>query len=64
MLLGTLLLWVCWLFFNAGSVPTIQEVRYNNAPKVCMVNIISPAVAGIFAVYVKPRITNEWTYVN
>ena len=64
MILGTLLLWVCWIFFNAGSIPTIEEVRYNNAPKVAMINIISPACSGLFCVFIKPRITNEWTHVN
>jgi Amt family ammonium transporter len=64
MILGTLLLWVCWLFFNAGSIPTISIRRCNNAPKICMINIISPAVSGLFCVFIKPHITNEYSAVN
>jgi len=64
MILGTLLLWVCWLFFNAGSVSTFFAPRRNNAPKICMINILSPAVSGIFCVFIKPRITGEYSAVN
>jgi Amt family ammonium transporter len=64
MLLGTLLLWVCWIFFNAGSVEDIRWPRDRNAPKVFMLNILAPSVSGIFCVYVKPRITGEYSFVN
>lgn len=64
MILGTLLLWVCWIFFNAGSVDTLFTIRKNNAPKISMINILSPAASGIFCVFIKPRITNEFSHVN
>lgn len=64
MILGTLLLWVCWIFFNAGSVSSLLTIRKNNAPKISMINILSPAASGIFCVFIKPRITNEFSHVN
>lgn len=60
---GTLLLWVCWLFFNGGSA-TVFAPRKNGPAKVIMINVISAAAAGLFAVFVKPRIVGTHSYVT
>ena len=66
MIIGTLFLWVCWIFFNAGSIddPFMEVPRDKHAPKIAMINILAPSFSGIFSVYVKPRITKEYTFVN
>lgn len=60
---GTLLLWVCWLFFNGGSALMFTE-RRNGPAKVVMINVISAAAGGLFAVFFKPRITGTYSFVS
>jgi Amt family ammonium transporter len=64
MILGTLLLWVSWIFFNAGSIEDIKWARDRNAAKIAMINILAPSFSGIFCVFLKPRITKEYSFVN
>ena len=60
---GTLLLWVCWLFFNGGSA-VIFSARKNAPAKVIMCNVISAAAGGLFAVFFKPRICGTYSFVS
>lgn len=60
---GTLLLWVCWLFFNGGSAP-IFFPRKNGPAKVIMINVVSASAGGLFAVFVKPRIVGTYSFVT
>ena len=60
---GTLLLWVCWLFFNGGSA-VIFNPRKNGPAKVIMINVLSAAAGGLFAVFVKPRICGTYSFVS
>lgn len=60
---GTLLLWVCWLFFNGGSALIFNE-RKSAPAKVIMCNVISGAAGGLFAVFFKPRICGTYSYVS
>ncbi len=62
-LTGTILLWVCWLFFNGGSA-IIFSPRKVGAAKVIMNNLIAPASAALFAGYFKGRITGTYSYVE
>ena len=62
-LTGTILLWVCWLFFNGGSA-IIFSPRKSGAAKVIMNNLIAPASAALFAGYFKGRITGTYSYVE
>jgi ammonium transporter, Amt family len=62
-LAGTILLWVCWLFFNGGSAIIFSE-RKNGAAKVIMNNLIAPASAALFAAFFKARITGTYSYVE
>jgi len=62
-LAGTILLWVCWLFFNGGSAVIFSE-RKNGAAKVIMNNLIAPASAALFAAFFKARITGTYSYVE
>lgn len=60
---GTLLLWVCWLFFNGGSAQ-IMSKRKNGPAKVVMNNVISASSAGLFAGFFKQRIVGTHTFVT
>lgn len=64
MIVGTLLLWVCWLFFNAGSVEEVEEDLNRKIGRIMMCNIIGPACSGLFAVLFKTRITGEYNRLN
>ena len=64
MIVGTLLLWVCWLFFNAGSVEELEEDLNRKIGRIMMCNVIGPSFSGLFAVLFKPRITGEYNRVN
>lgn len=54
--LGTIILFVAWLFFNAGSTGDMFAVRTNGVPKIMMNTIISGAAGGLISVLVKPLI--------
>jgi ammonium transporter, Amt family len=60
---GTLLLWVCWLFFNGGSA-AMFATRRNGPAKVVMINVVSASAGGLFAVFFKPRITGTYSFVS
>jgi ammonia channel protein AmtB len=53
--MGTLLLWVCWLFFNGGSAP-IFSMRKNGPAKVIMNCVLAASGGGLVAVFLKPRL--------
>jgi Amt family ammonium transporter len=53
---ATMLLWVCWLFFNAGTVGSIYEERYHGSAKIMINTLISGAISGIVAQFLRPRI--------
>jgi Amt family ammonium transporter len=60
---GTLLLWVCWLFFNGGSAVIFNE-RKNGPAKVIMINVLAAASGGLTAVFLKPRICGTYSFVS
>jgi ammonia channel protein AmtB len=62
-LAGTILLWVCWLFFNGGSAIIFSQ-RKVGAAKVIMANLIAPASSALFAAFFKSRITGTYSYVE
>ena len=62
-LTGTILLWVCWLFFNGGSAVIFSE-RQHGAAKVIMNNILAPSAAALTAGLLKGRITGTHSYVT
>lgn len=52
--LGTFILWICWLFFNAGSNYGMINPKDNaKAEEIMMNTIICSAASGITAVFVK-----------
>jgi len=52
--LGTFILWICWLFFNAGSTNGMLNPKNNAKPEEIMMNtILCSAASGITAVFVK-----------
>lgn len=52
--IGTIMLWVSWLFFNGGSTTTMFEVRTNGSPKIMMNTIIAGTTSGLTAALFKP----------
>jgi ammonia channel protein AmtB len=46
---ATMLLWVCWLFFNGGSVSSIFNHRKVGSSKIMMNTTISGASGGVVA---------------
>jgi Amt family ammonium transporter len=61
MVVGTIILWVAWLFFNAGSTGSMFEVRQNGAAKVMMNTIIAGAAGGFVAVIIKPLVFRSYS---
>ena len=60
MALGTLILWLGWLFFNAGSTSDIVGLAFSQTEARAMANsIICPAAAGLTAVFLKGFITGN-----
>lgn len=58
---GTILLNVCWLFFNGGSTFTMFAPRKNAASKIIMVTILSGVTAGLVAAFIKPFIMGTYS---
>lgn len=53
---GTIILWVSWLFFNGGSTIDMYTARNVGAPKIMMNTIIAAATGGIVAAVAKPLV--------
>ena len=62
MVVGTIVLWVAWLFFNGGSTLSMFNERDGGTPKIMMNTIISGAIGGLVSVIFKPLIFS--TYSN
>ena len=57
---GTFILWICWLFFNAGSTYQMAQIEDLNPSLIMMNTILSGSMSGIFSVFIKNRM--EGTY--
>lgn len=57
--IGTLILFVGWLFFNGGQAFDLFKPRANDPAKIIQNTFISPAVAAIFAVVLKPLLMGQ-----
>lgn len=56
--LGTLILWLGWLFFNSGS--TLAIVGNTHTAERAMTNtLICPCSAGLVAFFLKGKITGD-----
>ena len=51
---GTIILWVSWLFFNGGSTADMFVPRAGGISKIMMNTIISGSIAGLVATFLKP----------
>ena len=52
--IGTLILWVSWLFFNGGSTADMFLPRRVGISKIVMNTIMSGAAGGLVAAFLKP----------
>jgi Amt family ammonium transporter len=59
--LGTLILWVGWMFFNGGSSLTINDDGWKAAGKAMVNTIIAPSAAGLFTFLTRKHITGQNT---
>lgn len=57
--LGTLILWLGWLFFNAGSSGAIAGGAHTDAERAAINTILSPAASGLFTFFTRKYITRE-----
>jgi ammonia channel protein AmtB len=58
--LGTLILWICWLMFNAGSSLALFDIKARSQASRAMMNtFIAPGSAGLTAFVFKKYITGE-----
>ena len=53
---GTVLLWVSWLFFNGGSTASMFAERQQGISKIILNTILSGTCAGLTASIAKPLI--------
>lgn len=61
MVIGTIILWVAWLFFNGGSTVDMYKSRNEGTPKIMMNTIISGAAGGLISVVLKPWIFGNYS---
>jgi len=62
MVLGTILLWVSWLFFNGGSAYGMFESRGSGMPKIMMNTILAGATGGLVATVLKPIVMTSLSF--
>ena len=65
--LGTLILWLGWLCFNAGSSNLIGdngEPNHLRAERAIMNTILAPSAGGLFTLFSKQHITGEKQHVR
>ena len=62
--IGTVILWVSWLFFNGGSTVDMFAPREKGIAKIMMNTIISGASGGLVATFLKPWLTGYKNYLN
>jgi len=62
MVIGTIILWVAWLFFNGGSTVDMYVARNQGTPKIMMNTIISGATGGLVSVGMKPLIFKNYSH--
>lgn len=60
MVIGTLLLWISWLFFNGGSAKTMFNPRKKSVAKIIMNTMISAGISGLISTFFKPYIMNTY----
>lgn len=58
-MIGTLILFLGWLFFNGGRAFSMFEHRANDPAKIIQNTYICPAVAGIVAIILKPLLMRK-----
>jgi len=58
--LGTFMLWICWLFFNAGSTAQMAELNDMEPDLIMMNTIIAGSAGGFFSVYLKHPLAGTW----
>jgi ammonia channel protein AmtB len=57
--LGTLILWLGWLFFNAGSSGAIAGGANTDAERAIINTILAPAASGLLTFISRKHITGE-----
>jgi len=57
--LGTLILWVGWMFFNGGSSLAITGGNYKSAAQAMVNTILAPSAAGLFTFLTRKYITGQ-----
>lgn len=58
-MLGTLVLWVGWMFFNGGSSLTISGGGWKSAGKAMVNTILAPSAAGLLTFLTRKYITGQ-----
>ena len=58
-MLGTLILWLGWLFFNAGSSAAIAGGANKDAERAIINTILAPAASGLLTFVTRKHITGE-----
>lgn len=59
--LGTMILWVGWMFFNGGSSLGLAKGNWNNAALAMVNTIIAPSSAGILTFFTRAYFTGQNT---
>ena len=62
--LGTLILWLGWLFFNAGSSAAISGGSNLDAERAIMNTILAPAAGGLLTFWTRKHTTGENKHVR
>lgn len=57
--IGTIILWVAWLFFNGGSQGIMFAKRQEGTPKIVMNTIVAGAAGGLVGFVLKPRMRSS-----
>ena len=59
--IGTIMLFVSWLFFNGASTASLFVPREQSVSKIMMVTIISGCSSGLLASFLKPHISKRYS---
>jgi len=54
--LGTMLLWISWLFYNGGSSYDMFQPRGNSVSKSMMNTVMGGASGGLMSIWIKPAL--------
>lgn len=64
MIIGIIIIWVCWLFYDGGKTYGMFTVRANASPKIFENTFLAGAAGGLTAFFFKPMLFKIYKKVS